>query len=158
MLVAKRELNDYYEKEVEAVVEREKEIRKRKNQKAKTTSKIVAITMAVLGLVLCLYVLYGYMNITKIKSEIALLEKNKIELEKDKEDLIVQLDTIKSSKKIEEDARFQLGMDHAEEGQIVHLSIGELEIDNEIKDEEAVLFIQEIKNIFNLAIDFFKGA
>ena len=158
MLVAKRELNDYYEKEVEAVVEREKEIRKRKNQKAKTTSKIVAITMAVLGLVLCLYVLYGYANITKIKSEIALLEKNKIELEKDKEDLIVQLDTIKSSKKIEEDARFQLGMDHAEEGQIVHLSIGELEIDNEIKDEEAVLFIQEIKNIFNLAIDFFKGA
>ena len=158
MLVAKRELNDYYEREVEAIVEREKEIRNRKKKKAKSISKLVVITMAVLGFALCLYVLYGYANITKIKSEIAVLEGEKLELEKDKEDLIVQLETIKSAAKIEEDAMFKLGMNYAEDGQLVYLSIDELEENSENDDGNEILFIQEIKNIFNLALDFFRGA
>jgi len=158
LLVAKRELNDYYEREVEAIVEREKEIRNRKKKKAKSISKLVVITMAVLGFALCLYVLYGYANITKIKSEIAVLEGEKLELEKDKEDLIVQLETIKSAAKIEEDAMFKLGMNYAEDGQLVYLSIDELEENSENDDGNEILFIQEIKNIFNLALDFFRGA
>lgn len=158
MLVAKRELNDYYEREVEAIVEREKKIRNKKKKKAKSSYKLIAITLATLGLALCLYVLYGYANITKIKSEIAILEGEKLELEKDKEDLIVQLDTIKSATKIEEDAVFKLGMDYAEEGQIVYLTIDELEENGETEDVKEVLFIQELKNIFNLALGFFRGA
>ena len=158
MLVAKRELNDYYEREVEAIVEKEKQIRNRKKKKAKATFKLIAITMAVITLALCLYVLYGYANITKLKSEIAVLEGKKLELEKDKEDLIVQLETIKSVDKIEENAIFKLGMDYPEEGQIVYLSIDEIEENSEIEDENKVLFIQELKNIFNLALGFFRGA
>ncbi len=39
-------------------------------------------------------------------------------------------------------------MDYAEEGQIVYLTIDELEENGEMEDVKEVLFIQELKKIF----------
>lgn len=158
MLVTKRELDNYYEEEIDIIIEKEEKIRNKKRKKAKSSSKLFAISLAVIILVLCLYILYGYTNITNMRLEISELEKQRYELERDKEDLIAQLETIKSSSTIEENAMVKLGMDYPTEEQLIYLSIDQADENYDIVAEKEIPIAKQVINIFNFVLGFFRGA
>jgi len=156
LLVNKMEFDSYYQEEIETIIEKEEQRRAKKRKKAKSSSKILAIIFAIIGLILCIYILNGYTNITKMKLEIMELENQRYELERDREDLIAKLEYIKNSAKIEENAKIKLGMDYPNEEQLVYLSIEEL--DNGLDIESNKSLSEQFKNIFNLVLGFFRGA
>lgn len=155
MLVNKQEFN-YYQEEIETRIEKEEQRRAKKKKKAQSSSKFFAIAFALLGLVLCIYILNGYSKITKLKLEIMELENEKYQLERDREDLFAELEVVKNSVKIEERAKINLGMDYPKDEQLVYLSIGETNEKEEIEDK--VFFTEQIKNIINSVVGVFKGA
>ena len=150
------EFDSYYQEEIETIIEKEEQRRAKIRKKAKSSSKILAIMFAIIGLILCIYILNGYTNITKMKLEIMELENQRYELERDREDLIAKLEYIKNSAKIEENAKIKLGMDYPNEEQLVYLSIEEL--DNGLDIESNKSLSEQFKNIFNLVLGFFRGA
>src|SRR5690554_12334 len=105
--------------------------------------------IAMVGLILALFILYRYANITKIRLEITELEKQKIELEKEKENLVGELEAIKSSSKIEEDAIIKLGMDYPTEDQVVYVDIDELVFADELEGMKEFFIVKQFKNIVN---------
>lgn len=127
MLVARSELNYYPEPEPQ--LEQSKDSRKRKNRKQRrkkrvnSSVKLVYILIAMIFLGISLFILSRYAEITLMRIEMTKLEKEKIELEKIKTNLIGELEGIKSSSQIAEDARLKLGMGYPTEGQIVYLAV-----------------------------------
>lgn len=151
MLIARSEENYYYNPE-EKRAKRKKVIKKKKKNNIK--NKLKLFTSAIIVLLLCMLVLLRYADITKTRLKITKLENEKIELEKEREDLITELDRVKSSIKIEEDARTKLGMDYPTEDQIVYVSIDDTIADNEVAEEE-LLIVRYFKNIVNIVLKIF---
>jgi cell division protein FtsL len=156
LLVNKKEFDTYYQEEIETIIEREEKRRAKKKKKAKSSSKISAIIFATVGLALCIYILNGYSNITKMKLEIIELENQKYELERDREDLVAELEAIKNSVRIEENAKIKLGMDNPREEQLVYLSIEEFNENEEA--ESKISLTEQFKNVLNLVLGVFRGA
>ena len=160
MLVAEKEYG-HYEYGQYHVEERQKKNRlnnRNRRIKAKKRNKaanrLAIISLAMVCLFLALFILYRYANITKIRTEITELEKQRIQLEKDKEFLVAELEGIKSSSRIEEKAMIILGMDYPTEEQVVYVNLEEdLAEEQELK-EELSLFGQ-FKNIVNLVLNLF---
>lgn len=156
MLIAKKEL-EYYNDNPHQL--QDKKIKKRTKEKRnhKVLYKVFSIGIAFIGLMLSLFVLYGYANISKIKFEITQIQQQKVQLQKEKEDLMAELEALKSSARIEEDAVIKLGMDYPTEEQIVYISIDELTLDDEKADElvEENTFLGQLKNIVNLVLGLF---
>ena len=102
MIVAKKELDYYYPDQIEPEKEpkrpkRSNQNKKRKKKKLKAKLKLSIIGMATIGLLVSLFILYRYVNITRIRTEITALEKQKMELAREEEDLLSELETIRSS-------------------------------------------------------------
>ncbi|HHV26844.1 MAG TPA: hypothetical protein GXX63_06585 [Tissierellia bacterium] len=145
MLVAKREENHYYE-------ERNKKRKKiKKNSKNKSNEKLKFLMGATIILLACLFVLLRYTHITQMRLENSKLESQKVELKKEKQDLMAELDRVKSDAKIEEDAKVKLGMDYPSEEQIVYISI-----DDKANDEDKLLGESKSKEDFFI-VDYFKN-
>lgn len=155
MLVAKKELDYYYPDQVDIQEEKSRKVRKKKKSKSKVVYKLLVMGFAIIGLVLSLFILYRYANITKVRLEITELEKQKIELEREKEDLIAQLEGIKSSSKIEEDAIVRLGMDYPTEGQIVYMEVNDLALEGDLNKTDEFVIVKQLKNIVNLVLSLF---
>ncbi len=153
MLVAKKEL-DYYQDETHIQKEKPKKVKVRK-KKSNASSKLLIIGLAMIGLILSLFILYRYANITKIRLEVTELEKHKTELEREKEDLIAELEGIKSSSKIEEDAIVKLGMDYPTEEQVVSIEVNDLALENDLDTTDEITIVKQFKNIMNLVLDLF---
>lgn len=152
MLVAKRELEYSHIDE-----KRKKNIRttnKKKNNMA--VYRLMLMFFAIIGLALSLIILHRYAQITKLKLEITELQAQKIRLEEEKDDLLAELEAIKSSTKIEEDAFTKLGMIYPEEGQVVYVEVEEPIITSENETEDFNL-IAVIKNVVNFTLSLFKG-
>jgi len=156
LLVAK-ELSYYPEKKVE-VKENPKHNRRNstkkvqeKRKKSSSFAKLVILSIPMFGLGIALFILFGYANITAVRHEITKLETQKIRLEKEKLDLIAELEGIKSSTKISEDAITKLGMDYPSEGQIVYVTVEE----NIIKDKEKPGIDKQIKKMFSMVTNLF---
>lgn len=156
MLVNKLDLDTYQEEEIETIIEEEKRRRKKKRKQENVSSKILAIMLAIIGLVLSIYILHGYTSITKMKLEISDLENTRYLLERDRKDLIAELEYIKNTAKIEENARIKLGMDYPSEEQIVYLNIENPR--DEIVVENGFSITNQFKNVVNLIIGYFRGA
>lgn len=161
MLVTKRELEHYYPEHINIDYKQQKRIveeRRRRRIKARSAQKLLGIGFAVIGTILSLLILIGYVNITKINHEIAQLEEQKIELNREKEDLVAELEAIKSPAKLEEDALTKLGMDYPTEEQVVYLDVEELDF-AEDGDGGYVggqyLIVQRFKEVFNLLLGLF---
>lgn len=153
MLVAKKEL-DYYLEQVELEDNKPKKIKKK--SKSKVVHKLIAMGIAMVGLVLALLILFRYANITKIRQEITELERTKIELEREKEDLVAELETIKSSSKIEEDAMTKLGMEYPTKEQVVYIDVKEITPDNIIDQKSSkIVLLKQFKDIVNLVMSLF---
>ncbi|MDR7870088.1 MAG: hypothetical protein RIN55_04460 [Tissierellaceae bacterium] len=130
MLVAKAELNYYpeqfNEQEYEKVRKNKKNIKdSKKNNKYKVLIKLACIFIAIMILSTSLFILFRYARITNIRMEVTELERHKIELEKSKLNLLADIERVKSSSNISEDAMYKLGMSYPKEGQVIYLSLGE---------------------------------
>lgn len=121
VVVARAEYN-YYPETIE--VQKPKESLKKK-KKVRTINKSMYISIAIIFLITNLYVLFGYAKITAVRLDITKMEKEKVELEKMKLDLIGELEGLKSTTKISEEAMYNLGMIYPEEGQIVYVSVND---------------------------------
>ena len=105
--------------------------------------------MVILGIALS--ILFRYANITAVRQEITNLERQKVELEKVKLDLVADLEGIKSSVKIAEDAVTKLGMNYPTEGQIVYVSIN----DNKVEHVEKNSIGKQIRKVFSMVTNLF---
>lgn len=122
-----RELSYYPVEELEENKNTTKKIKRPKKVQKKNTSslKLLFLFFPVMISAICLLILFRYVNITSVRQEITKLENQKVELEKTKINLIGDLEGIKSSKKIAEDAMLKLGMDYPKPEQIVYVSVNE---------------------------------
>ncbi len=122
-----RELSYYPVEELERN-KRTTERRKKSNTiKKKNNSgiKIMFLFLPVMICTICLLILFRYVNITSVRQDLTKLQSQKTELEKTKINLIGDLEGIKSSKKIAEDAVLKLGMDYPTQDQIVYVSVND---------------------------------
>lgn len=158
MLVARSELSYYPEAELEL---QERQMQSRKNIKKKhiprkkkvnSSIKLIYIFMAMIFLGTCLLILTRYADITSVRTSITKLELENVELEKTKLDLIGELEGIKSSGRIAEDAVLKLGMDYPTEGQTVYLTVKDR---GKIDIEEKLSIKEQIEKIFNQVASLF---
>lgn len=120
-----RELSYYPVEELETN-KRTTETRKKSNTIKKENNsgiKIMFLFLPVMICTICLLILFRYVNITSVRQDLTGLQNQKTELEKTKINLIGDLEGIKSSKKIAEDAVLKLGMDYPTQDQIVYVSV-----------------------------------
>ncbi|WP_077367841.1 cell division protein FtsL [Anaerosalibacter sp. Marseille-P3206] len=151
MLVARKEECYDYSRNKNKV--KRKKVVKNKN-KSKVKNKLKLFTSAIIVLLLCMLVLLKYASITKTRLEITKLENEKVKLVKEKEDMITELDRVKNSIKIEEDARTKLGMDYPTKDQIVYVSVNSNIGDEEVAEEE-LLIVKYFKDIVNIVLKIF---
>lgn len=152
MLVA-RELKYYPTEELEVQKKPRKSQKKVKLKKKRSNSlaKLMILSMPLFFLGIALLILFRYANITAVRQEITKLERQRAELEVVKQDLIGELEGIKSSTKISEDAITKLGMNYPEEGQVVYIAINENEMDSlEKVNEDSPLkkLVSIFRNLF----------
>lgn len=129
MLVAKAELN-YYPEEI---YQEENKIKKKtRNKKAAKKNnryivliKLTCLFIAIIILSTSLFILYRYANISEVRMEVTELERQKVELEKTKLNLLADIESVKSSTIISEEAMNKLGMSYPKEGQVIYLSLEE---------------------------------
>lgn len=98
-----------------------KKIKKRNNSGV----KIIFLFLPLMICAICLLILFRYVDITSVRQDLTNLQNEKVELEKTKINLIGDLEGIKSSKKIAEDAIMKLGMNYPNPDQIVYISVNE---------------------------------
>lgn len=119
MLVAKAEYNYYPE---EKVIHRQKK-NTNKKIKVRKINKGMYLAMAITLLISSLFILFRYAKITETRHEITRLENEVVELQKLRRDLLADLEGLKSTTKISEEASNNLGMIYPDEGQIVYVSV-----------------------------------
>lgn len=130
ILLAERAKLNYYPGEI---YEYPREVRRKKksvekNKRIKRSRLAIKASCLFFGIIIMgisLFILFGYANITKMRMELTQLEATKVELEKNRLELEAELDGIKSSPNIMEDAKNKLGMSFPKEGQIAYISVGE---------------------------------
>ncbi len=127
MLVAKREVYSYREDNNIETTNKVKKIKK-----TNSSLKIKVFGMALLILAVSLGVLFRYAQMTQIKMEVSKLDKQINELNKHKTDISLELDRIKESGWIENEAQNRLGMIYPHNEQIVYVSVDMNDVDNDI--------------------------
>ena len=158
MLVARSELAYYPEEKLEIKENKSRPIdknnKKRRPQQKKVHSsvKLMYIFMAIIFLGTSLLILTRYADITAVRTNITKLEREKVELERIKLDLIGELEGIKSSGQIAEDAILKLGMDYPTENQTVYITVKDRSVDNII---EKVSIKDHIEKVFNQVASLF---
>lgn len=122
-----RELSYYPAEELEDNKRVRKQRSKSKKIKKRNNSgvKIIFLFLPLMICSICLLILFRYVDITSVRQDITNLQNEKVELEKTKTNLIGDLEGIKSSKKIAEDAIMKLGMNYPNPDQIVYISVNE---------------------------------
>jgi hypothetical protein len=83
------------------------------------------------------------------------LESEKNTLEKEKQEKLSELEEVKNSAKIEEDATAKLGMNYPTEAQIVYLDVNENKLKEEQKEDSNVAVKKYFKNILSAIINLF---
>ena len=73
--------------------------------------------------VLSMMIIYNYACITQGRIEIKMIENEIVELEKQKEDIIVCMETVKNSEIVEENARNYLGMNYADKSRRAFVAV-----------------------------------
>lgn len=120
MTAARVLYNDYpeYKKEIE--------IKKRVHKRhVHVVNKGMYVFIAIIILFTSLFILGGYAKITSVRVEISKLENSASDLIKLKKDLAGNLEGLKNTTVISEQARNNLGMIYPEDGQVEYVSINE---------------------------------
>lgn len=155
MLVAKKEVYSYVE---DRSVVTTKEVKQSKNRKTNSLLKVKVFGLALLTLVICLGVLFGYAEMTQIKMEVSKLDKEIVELRKHKVDISLELERIKESGWIEKEAEDRLGMMYPADEQIVYISVIDKDLDSNLEEvtiEEELGFVKLFSNMISKLSDKF---
>lgn len=155
MLVAKKEVYSYVEDRNVATT---KEFKQSKNRKSNSLLKVKVFGLALLTLVICLGVLFGYAQMTQIKMEVSKLDKEIAELKKHKVDISLELERIKESGWIEKEAEDRLGMIYPSDDQIVYISVMDNDFDSSVEEairEEELGFVRLFSNMVSKLSDKF---
>lgn len=152
-LLVARELKYYPTEEVDIQKKPKRKPKKVQQKKKRNNSlaKLMILSIPLFFLGIALLILFRYANITAVRQEITKLEREKAELEVLKQDLIGDLEGIKSSTKIAEDAITKLGMNYPDEGQIVYIAVNQSTID----DLENTNKQSPLKKIFSIVANLF---
>lgn len=129
MLVARVD----YNYELNYKEEMQPKVVSKKVKRVKSINKKMYLHMAIIFLLTSLFILTGYAKITEARLEISRLENEVSELQKVKMNLEGNLESLKSTTKISEEAINNLGMMYPNEGQIVYVSIND-DIEMEVAD------------------------
>lgn len=111
-------------------VVRNSNIKKRANKRNNRFKKIILTTIF---LSLLIVLLTGYAKITQINNDLMNLKKEVNELEGSRDYLMMELEPYKSTKRIEDIARVNLGMDYPTSDQFLYLNDEEKKTDKNIK-------------------------
>ena len=144
-MLARAELN-YPVEHLQQEKQIKRRIIKKKKNNLNALIKGLFIFTAIIFLVTCLFILTRYADITNTRIELTRLEKLKVELEKEKLNLMGDLESVKSSLKVSEDAINKLGMTYPAEGQIVYISVNE----NVVNPVEEFSITAQFKKVLNL--------
>lgn len=128
-----RDYRDISKSDIDLYKRQQKRKQNAIRNKRRTEAFIKAITILLAFVLMGTLLLYliGYANITRSQIEVSELEEYKVELEKEKNDLEANIEGIKSSTEIKENAQYKLGMIYPSKDQIVYISIAD-----EIKEED----------------------
>lgn len=85
--------------------------------------KAIVISILVVFLSILLFFVSRYAGISALQSEVSTIEKMKRQLLSEKADLTAELEGLKASLKIQEEAKYKLGMVYPTEDQIVYLTV-----------------------------------
>lgn len=147
-----RELKYYPEEQIKTKEDRKKRIEQAKKIQKKNNSlvKLFYLCLPIMITGICIFILFRYVNISQVRQEITSLEYEKTELEKTKINLMGNLESLKSSPKIAEQAKYKLGMDYPTKDQIVYISVGDGSTKSETKKSTNPidLIIGKIGNLF----------
>ncbi len=147
-----RELKHHPEEEVKIDEDRKKRIKKAREAQKKKNSilKLFSLFIPIVITGICVSILFRYVNITQVRQEITALEYQKEELEKNKINLIGDLESLKSSPKIAEQAKEKLGMDYPTKDQVVYVNLNEgLNKSETVKKSNPInLIMSKIGNLF----------
>ena len=154
MLVRKAELN-YYPEEIYEIPRQNTRKKKntKKNKKRSRSNAAIKTIVLFSGLIIMgisLFILLRYANISKIRMEVSQLERQKVVLENTKVDLLGELEGIKSSQNIVNEAINKLGMNYPKEGQIVYVSVKDTNYDLVEETED-----KNINKVFSLISSLF---
>ena len=133
----------YYPEEKKVV--KKKVIRKKKKSKKALIAfyKSMIFTITIVTMASFMFILSRYAKITAINSDINRLEKESVELGKEKLNLSAEINRLKTSENIMEDATVKLGMDFPSEDQLLYVDIDnkiEAEVEDNIMDKFMLVF------------------
>lgn len=127
MLARKAEFNYYpqeiYEYPSESKVKKESKEKRNKKAKPRIALKAIFVLSGLIIMTISLFILFRYANITKMRMDVTQLERQIVELEKNRLELTAELDGIKSSPEIIAAAKNKLGMSFPKEGQVAYISV-----------------------------------
>lgn len=106
-------------------MEKKEKIKKVQKRQIHAVNKGMFIFIAIIILFTSLFILTGYAKITSMRVEITKLENSASDLTKLKKDLVGNLEGLKNTTLISEQARNNLGMIYPEDGQVEYVSINE---------------------------------
>lgn len=85
--------------------------------------KFLTVSLFTSGFLLATSILHGHTLVTQKKIEILDIENEILELEQEKDYILVTLEEVKSSSNIEEKAMLELGMDYPSKDQMVYINV-----------------------------------
>lgn len=122
-----KQLNNFYdENDVDnQIANNEKKLRRKaKRINGDVIFKVFSFSIVLVIFTICVIILNGYASLNSMQQDVIKLEKYKKDLIAEKAELNSEIDYIKVSSQIQEEAKYKLGMIYPEESQIVYVSIG----------------------------------
>jgi cell division protein FtsL len=98
-----------------------------------------------------LFILQGYAKITSVRLDITKLEKEKTELFKIRQELESNLEGLKNTAVIAEQAKNYLGMIYPDEGQIAYVAVN----DTTYVDTNVFSFADKVRNVLSIFSSLF---
>ncbi|MDX9918134.1 MAG: septum formation initiator family protein [Gudongella sp.] len=148
MLAEKLEYYDYPElhKKVEI-----KSVPEKKVRKSYAVNKQMFLLLTVAVFITSLFILNGYAKITSVRQEITNLEKEVDQLSKIRQELEGNLESLKNTAVVAEQAKAYLGMVYPEEGQITYIAVNA----STYEDTYHFSIAEKVKNVLSIFSSIF---
>lgn len=137
---------EYYQYPEFQEVVKPKEKVKPKVHRSSALNKQMYLALAVSILITSLFILHGYAKITSVRLDITRLEKEKSELYKVRQELEGNLEGLKNTALIAEQARTYLGMIYPEEGQISYVAVN----NSTYEDTRVFSLNDKVRNVLSI--------
>lgn len=166
MLVAEKQINEryrerYWEENRKIGYDTEKKHRPNPTpkQKPRVLGKLLLISQVLLVIGAIVYLLCGYAAITKIRIDLTAIEKEINALEKEKQNLNVQLASVDDVSKIEHRAMTELGMQKPQENNMARVAVNvqkrSLQVENIDVHNDEKGFRRIVTEVYNRLTNIF---